>query len=84
VKHFLALAFIYGTPFVWGYLGGSFWVPLIGAIYLATEMVISGWRQGSYGEAGVVKSLLVGTVFSGLPCLGAYFLGRWLSLAVAT
>lgn len=57
-------------------------MPLIGAIYLATEMVISGWRQGSYGEAGVLRSLLVGTVFSGLPCLAAYLLGRWLSLAL--
>lgn len=37
---------------------------------------MSGWRQHS--QAGFAKSLMVGTAFSALPCLAAYFFGRWL------
>jgi len=79
----LALVFfhglLYGLPGVWGYFGGGPLIPIIGAAITALSMVRDGWRAGGRGEAGKIKSLTIGTIFSAIPCLAAWALGHWLT-----
>ena len=79
MKRLPAYLFFYGLPAIWGYLGGSYWVPLIGAVYLAGEMVWAGWRYDHRGQTAPMPSLIMAAVFTAIPCLGAYFLGRWIA-----
>ena len=76
---FLLLAF-FGPAIFWGYHGWSLLWPAMQAICLNVYMVFFGsYRQGLDNEAGIGRSLVVGTLFAAIPCFCLYFFGHWLA-----
>jgi hypothetical protein len=76
VMMFFAI-FLFLVPFMaafyFGYTGHTLITPIVIAIMLAFENVRTGWREG-----GVLKSMLVGTVFAVIVTIPVYYAGRWL------
>ena len=64
--------FPFGLAFYWGYVGGTIAAPITIAVLMALFNVRDGWREG-----GIVRSMLLGTLFSALVTIPVYFVGRW-------